>query len=173
MNSPTRPRLTRRQEEILREMLRGATARQIAQELGISTSTVHSHLRAIYAAFRVSNRTRAVIAALESGFTPSCGTASGAHWAHDRATIQNALKEACKPCEAHSAHHRDCAVCVKAGTLIYALHLLKDPRAAVPSPPPAIVAADALDPGDGDPTDAIQGSSGRRRIQVPVPRRSR
>lgn len=51
--------LTQRQLDILQEVARGSSNRDIAVTLGISTETVHSHLRAIFKRLKVKNRTQA------------------------------------------------------------------------------------------------------------------
>ena len=59
--------LTRRQREVLRLMARGATAAEIADELGITHNTVRSHIRAIFHALGVTRQTEAVALALRDG----------------------------------------------------------------------------------------------------------
>jgi DNA-binding CsgD family transcriptional regulator len=58
------PLLTRRQLEVLKIMASGATATEIADELEISTSTVRSHIRAIFSALGVTRQTEAVAQAV-------------------------------------------------------------------------------------------------------------
>jgi DNA-binding CsgD family transcriptional regulator len=60
--------LTRRQCEVLRLMARGASAAEIAEELGITHNTVRSHIRAIFHALGVTRQTEAVALALRDGF---------------------------------------------------------------------------------------------------------
>lgn len=64
---PTRP-LTDRQLEILVEVARGGSNRQIGRTLGISERTVRNHLRSISAKLSTSDRTRAVVLAIERGW---------------------------------------------------------------------------------------------------------
>jgi DNA-binding CsgD family transcriptional regulator len=59
--------LTRRQREVLRVMARGATAAEIADELGITYNTVRTHIRAIFHALGVTRQTEAVALALRDG----------------------------------------------------------------------------------------------------------
>ena len=59
--------LTRRQREVLRLMALGATAAEIADELGITHNTVRSHIRAIFHALGVTRQTEAVALALRDG----------------------------------------------------------------------------------------------------------
>lgn len=59
--------LTRRQREVLRLMARGASAAEIADELGITHNTVRSHIRAIFHALGVTRQTEAVALALRDG----------------------------------------------------------------------------------------------------------
>jgi DNA-binding CsgD family transcriptional regulator len=54
------PRLTRRQNELLRLLAAGHTNAQIARRLGISEGTVRTHLENIYEKLGVSSRTAAV-----------------------------------------------------------------------------------------------------------------
>ena len=55
--------LTRRQQEVLSCLARGHSNKEIAQQLGLSEGTVKIHIAAILRAYRVRNRTQAVIAA--------------------------------------------------------------------------------------------------------------
>ena len=64
---PTRA-LTDRQIEILTHVARGGSNRQIGQTLGISERTVRNHLRSISAKLSTSDRTRAVVVAIERGW---------------------------------------------------------------------------------------------------------
>lgn len=57
--------LTRREHDVLRELARGATNREIAEVLLMGESTVKSHLRRIYFKLDVTNRHGAVGRALE------------------------------------------------------------------------------------------------------------
>ncbi|MFI1302371.1 response regulator transcription factor [Streptomyces sioyaensis] len=157
--------LTRRQEEVLREMLNGGTAQQIAHELNISTATVHTHLRAIYSAFGVSNRVQAVISAIEAGYRRSSEAVQATY---GRARIESTLKEAWIPCEIHPAYRPDCAVCVKAETVIYAIKLVQDPWVARRPSPPANVAVSLRGLRTGDLQTASRGPV-RNRIQVSPP----
>ena len=54
------PRLTPRQDDLLRLLAAGHTNAQIARRLGISEATVRTHLENIYARLQVSSRTAAV-----------------------------------------------------------------------------------------------------------------
>jgi DNA-binding NarL/FixJ family response regulator len=56
-------RLTIRQREVLDCLARGHSNKEIAQTLGLSQGTVKIHIAAIFRAYRVRNRTQAVIAA--------------------------------------------------------------------------------------------------------------
>jgi DNA-binding NarL/FixJ family response regulator len=53
--------LTDREEEILRGLASGSLYKEIADELGISTDTVHNHLKKIYSKLHVRSRTEAVV----------------------------------------------------------------------------------------------------------------
>jgi DNA-binding NarL/FixJ family response regulator len=56
-------RLTTRQREVLDCLARGHSNKEIALQLGLSQGTVKIHIAAIFRAYRVRNRTQAVIAA--------------------------------------------------------------------------------------------------------------
>lgn len=57
-------RLSERQAAILEEICRGATNKEIAKTLAINETTVKVHLRGIYRALGVTNRTQAALRAL-------------------------------------------------------------------------------------------------------------
>lgn len=61
--------LTIREREVLQAICRGGSNRVIADELGVSCSTVKAHLRAIYRKLGVSDRTQASVRALRLGLT--------------------------------------------------------------------------------------------------------
>lgn len=61
------PELTKRQTDVFRSALRGHGNKQIARELGISFTTVATHLVAVYGAIGVRNRTEAVFVAAKRG----------------------------------------------------------------------------------------------------------
>jgi HD-GYP domain-containing protein (c-di-GMP phosphodiesterase class II) len=58
--------LTDREVEVLRPLVRGRSLAEIARELGISTSTVHTHVAHIYEKAGVRTRAGAAIFAMES-----------------------------------------------------------------------------------------------------------
>ena len=60
--------LTDRQLEILRNVARGRTNRQIGEVLGISEKTVRNHLRTISHKLSTSDRTHAVVLAIGNGW---------------------------------------------------------------------------------------------------------
>jgi DNA-binding NarL/FixJ family response regulator len=67
---PTRPpvaQLTSRERDVLQLVVLGQTNRQIAFALGLTTSTVKSHLEHIIAKLEVSDRTQAAVRAIEQG----------------------------------------------------------------------------------------------------------
>jgi DNA-binding NarL/FixJ family response regulator len=60
--------LTTRQVEVYRAVARGLPNKLIARELGITESTVKTHLSAVYAVLGVNNRTQATFQASREGF---------------------------------------------------------------------------------------------------------
>jgi DNA-binding NarL/FixJ family response regulator len=60
-------RLSKRQMDVLRCILRGQPNKAIARQLELSEATVKTHLRAVFAALGVHNRTQAVYAAAKLG----------------------------------------------------------------------------------------------------------
>ncbi len=65
--SPHEP-LTDRQLEILVQVARGRTNREVGRALGISERTVRNHLRTISKKLSTSDRTRAVVLSIERGW---------------------------------------------------------------------------------------------------------
>ncbi len=59
--------LTARELEILFEITKGATDREIAREMSVSTTTVKSHIRSILRKLGARNRTQAVAYMLQNG----------------------------------------------------------------------------------------------------------
>lgn len=60
-------RLSEREFEVLRLAARGLPNKEIAQRLGLSVRTVHSHLANIFLKMQVGSRTEAVLLALRQG----------------------------------------------------------------------------------------------------------
>lgn len=60
--------LTSRELEVLRSFTRGNTYDEIAQSMGISSHTVHSHIRNIYSKLHVNSRKQALRKALNRGY---------------------------------------------------------------------------------------------------------
>jgi putative nucleotidyltransferase with HDIG domain len=60
--------LSRRETEVLRGLARGLVYKQIASELGLSSSTVRSHLHNIYGKLGAGDRAQAVLIATERGW---------------------------------------------------------------------------------------------------------
>ncbi|MGW3468945.1 helix-turn-helix domain-containing protein [Saccharopolyspora sp. NPDC000995] len=58
--------LTKREREVLDQLVRGRSNREIARSLGISERTVKNHLRNIFTKLGVGDRTSAVVKALGS-----------------------------------------------------------------------------------------------------------
>jgi DNA-binding NarL/FixJ family response regulator len=59
-------RLTPRQRDVLRLLAQGQSNKQIAEVLGLAPGTVKIHISRILRAFKVQNRTQAVIAATDA-----------------------------------------------------------------------------------------------------------
>jgi len=65
---PARPGpLTARQVEVLRELAKGQSNKQIAKALAVTEGTVKIHLAAIFRILKVNNRTEAVLVAQKMG----------------------------------------------------------------------------------------------------------
>jgi DNA-binding NarL/FixJ family response regulator len=58
---PKEQKLSRREEEILEELSKGYTTKEIASRFSISANTVHTHLKNIYEKLHVHSRTEAVL----------------------------------------------------------------------------------------------------------------
>jgi DNA-binding NarL/FixJ family response regulator len=65
--------LTRRQREVLVEIARGFSNREISQQLVISVSTVEGHTIAIYQKLGVRCRTEAALIAFRAGLLKDAG----------------------------------------------------------------------------------------------------
>lgn len=59
--------LTLREIEVIRELTRGLSDKQIAMKLSIAESTVKIHLRSVYQKLGLRNRTQATVYAVETG----------------------------------------------------------------------------------------------------------
>jgi DNA-binding NarL/FixJ family response regulator len=64
---PAPPPLTPRQTEVLRLLVEGQSNKVIGRVLGLSPSTVRTHVEALFGRFGVHNRTQAVVAAARLG----------------------------------------------------------------------------------------------------------
>jgi two-component system, NarL family, nitrate/nitrite response regulator NarL len=64
---PRAPALSPREQEVLRSAARGRSAREIADELFVSTATVKTHLQHIYEKLGVSGRASAVVEGMRRG----------------------------------------------------------------------------------------------------------
>ncbi len=62
------PGLTDREVQVLRMLATGATAKQVAHELGCAPSTVHNHLHHVYRKLDVSGQAQALLLARERGW---------------------------------------------------------------------------------------------------------
>ena len=63
--------LTSRQVDVLRQLAKGLTNKQIAKELGVTEGTIKIHLAAIFRILKVQNRTEAVLVAQKMGLHKS------------------------------------------------------------------------------------------------------
>jgi DNA-binding NarL/FixJ family response regulator len=59
--------LSKREQEVLRDLARGLLYKQIAEDLGISIYTVRTYVRRIYEKLRVGTTAEAVAAAIRDG----------------------------------------------------------------------------------------------------------
>jgi DNA-binding CsgD family transcriptional regulator len=59
--------LTRREFDVLSGLMRGMDNHQIADAMGLTLNTVHSHVRRIFAKTGIHNRTRIAISAVHAG----------------------------------------------------------------------------------------------------------
>ena len=57
--------LTQREKDVLLLVKKGYTNREIAQELYVTEFTVKSHVSSIFKKLKVTNRTRAILTAME------------------------------------------------------------------------------------------------------------
>jgi DNA-binding CsgD family transcriptional regulator len=58
------PRLAGRQRDVLEALLRGASEKEVAWELGISRETVHTHVKSICLAYRTRSRAELLVRCL-------------------------------------------------------------------------------------------------------------
>lgn len=56
MGRPPIPKLTPRLEQVLRELLAGASEKQVARKLNVSMYTVHDYIKVLHKKLRVSSR---------------------------------------------------------------------------------------------------------------------
>ena len=61
------PRLTPRETDVLRQVAKGLTARQVAERLGVSHRTVENHVQNTFTKLALHNRAQLVRYALEHG----------------------------------------------------------------------------------------------------------
>lgn len=67
-NDITGHKLTPRQHEVLHELVKGKSNKEIGKTLKLTESTVRAHVAGILRAFNVSNRTQAAQHAIQAGF---------------------------------------------------------------------------------------------------------
>jgi DNA-binding NarL/FixJ family response regulator len=68
--------LTEREKQILEYLIKGASSKEIAFDLGISVHTVTNHLRRVYEKLRVNSRGEAVAKAYQVGTAAASGDAT-------------------------------------------------------------------------------------------------
>jgi DNA-binding NarL/FixJ family response regulator len=68
--TPEEVGLTQREEECLRFLARGMANKEIAQQMGVSVSTVHFHLKGIYQKLHVRSRAEATLRYLQAAPAP-------------------------------------------------------------------------------------------------------
>jgi len=90
--SPLPAPLSETEDQILRQVVTGATNREIARDRGITEATVKKHLTNINAKLGTSNRTEASHRALELGLV-TVSRSDGAHGPDDRADVTRRLAE--------------------------------------------------------------------------------
>lgn len=61
----SRPDLTPRQLDVLQELVRGEPSKAIARNLGLSEGTIKIHLKSLFRALGVNNRSQAALKGLE------------------------------------------------------------------------------------------------------------
>jgi DNA-binding NarL/FixJ family response regulator len=61
--------LTPREQDVLRSLVKGATNKEIANELFISEKTVKSHLNQVFKKMNVSRRLEAILSAIKAGLS--------------------------------------------------------------------------------------------------------
>ena len=70
LRRPAAPELTRRELDVLREIARGRSTKEIARALGLSPKTVDNHTQSVFAKIEVRTRGGATLYAIERGL---CG----------------------------------------------------------------------------------------------------
>lgn len=70
-HAPRDDELTDRELDVLREIARGHSNQEIAEILGVSTTTVRSHVSSILRKLELENRTQAALYAVEAGLVGS------------------------------------------------------------------------------------------------------
>jgi DNA-binding NarL/FixJ family response regulator len=66
-NAPTPSLLTEREKDVLTDLAKGYTYKEVAKKLGISHHTVADHVKAIYRKLSVRSRSQAVFEAMQTG----------------------------------------------------------------------------------------------------------
>lgn len=69
-SKPNENDLTRREKEVLSELVKGLSNKEIAKSLSISDKTVKIHINKIFKKLNVKSRTQAVIYAVQNQLVP-------------------------------------------------------------------------------------------------------
>lgn len=75
-------KLSPREQSVLLQLMRGATARQICEQDCVSIATVRSQIHAITSKLSVSTQLAAVVLAFQSGWPPA-----GDGWGEERSAV--------------------------------------------------------------------------------------
>ena len=70
--------LSQREEEILKNVVRGHSNKMIARACGVTDATIKVHMKSILRKLRVANRTQAAVWALERGYAAESNRSAGA-----------------------------------------------------------------------------------------------
>src|SRR5450759_1839525 len=127
-----RDELTEREKEILRLLATGASNKDIARQLFISSNTVKVHLRNTFAKIGVTSRTEAAVYAIREGISPAA----------DQPTAKIATQQLLTPIyletknEPHSSWISALVTVMLVGVITFGITTSQAPAIAVASPVP-------------------------------------